>query len=89
MKPKLETLLKFGRYLRQRRLDDGAVELESLEVHFQLDKSKKRALDVVLEEDMEVHHTVAELMVHANRCVALRNQVADDNPFNFIFYYFF
>ncbi len=68
--PKIATLLQLGRRMRQVRLLRGALELNSLEVHFKLDPDTKSILGIQHEPDLEVHQTIAEWMVFANACVA-------------------
>jgi exoribonuclease R len=67
--PRIVSLLTLARVLRQKRLDVGALELDSLNTKFRLAEDKT-VLGVEAEADLEVHATIAEWMVFANSTVA-------------------
>ncbi|KAM9318542.1 DIS3-like exonuclease 1 [Pholidichthys leucotaenia] len=71
----LEMLTHIARHLRARRDRGGALELEGVEVHAQLDE-EKNITALVLRQPLEVHETVAECMIYANHWVARKIQEA-------------
>ena len=67
----LKMLTVFGRYLKSEREKNGALDLTQSggELKFKLD-SEGEPMDVNCKEEMEVHNTIAELMIVANSTVA-------------------
>ncbi|XP_055982896.1 DIS3-like exonuclease 1 [Sorex fumeus] len=65
----ISMLTAIARYVRAQRAHRGALELEGVEVHVQLD-GKKNIHDLVPRQPLEVHETVAECMILANHWVA-------------------
>ncbi|KAH3745203.1 DIS3-like exonuclease 1 [Pelomyxa schiedti] len=59
-----------ARKLRADRLANGALELESDEVSFEIDPQTKHVIKLVPHGDLEVHHVVEEFMLLANEYVA-------------------
>ncbi|XP_013780030.1 DIS3-like exonuclease 1 [Limulus polyphemus] len=67
LKEALIKLTAIGRILKKRRLQSGALELDSLEVQFEFDSSYTHQVETVKsKEHLEVHETVAECMIFAN-----------------------
>lgn len=65
-------LTKFAIILKKQREAVGALELQSLEeIQINLDNSNK-PVKIETHDDLEIHHTVAEWMIYANHCVALK-----------------
>ncbi|XP_021568235.1 DIS3-like exonuclease 1 isoform X2 [Carlito syrichta] len=62
-------LTDIARHVRAKRNRCGALELEGVEVHIQLDE-KKNIHDLIPKQPLEVHETVAECMILANHWVA-------------------
>jgi DIS3-like exonuclease 1 len=50
----------------------GALELESDEMSVTLDDHRKSVVDLVPKAGLEIHHTIAECMIFANRAVGER-----------------
>ena len=67
----LKVLTVFGRFLKSRREQNGALDLTQTggELKFKLN-AEGEPLDVNCKEEMEVHSTIAELMIIANSTVA-------------------
>jgi exoribonuclease R len=67
----LRMLTVFGRYLKGQREKNGALDLTQTggELKFKLD-SEGDPMDVKCKEEMEVHNTIAELMIICNSTVA-------------------
>ena len=68
----LNLLTNFARFRkRYRETIGGAVDLSSSssELKFELD-SNGHPIQVSTKEDKEIHHTIAEMMIFANQCVA-------------------
>ena len=63
------TLDTLARIMRKKRMDEGALELESEEVKFRLD-SNKRPVEVYISRPAEANHLIEEFMLLANRTVA-------------------
>eukprot|EP00124_Ichthyophonus_hoferi_P004414 Ihof_evm1s482 gene=Ihof_evmTU1s482 len=78
LKECVRLLINTTRKLRGHRLADGALELESEEVRFQIEKKitndngsfKYEVADVIPKKPLEIHATVAECMIFANHHVA-------------------
>lgn len=65
-------LTKFARILKKQREVVGALELQSLEeIQINLDNANK-PVKIETHDDLEIHHTIAEWMIYANHCVALK-----------------
>lgn len=67
--PKIKHLWQRGLTLRAGRLQQGALELDSITINFEM-TDDKRVSDVVDEAHLEMHAIIAEWMVYANQCVA-------------------
>jgi ribonuclease R len=65
----INTLNNIARILRQKRLKQGAVNFETVEVKFRLDE-KGKPLEVVPKERKDAHKMIEEFMLLANREVA-------------------
>lgn len=65
----LQTLNIIAKILRQKRVDNGAIEFEQAEVVFELD-NKGRPLSIVPKQTYDTHRLVEEFMVLANNRVA-------------------
>jgi exoribonuclease R len=68
----LRALTLLTRELRQVRIDNGALELDSVEPHFTLDPETNAPVAVVDALDIEMKRVIAELMIMANCLVAQR-----------------
>ncbi|XP_049633626.1 DIS3-like exonuclease 1 isoform X2 [Suncus etruscus] len=64
----IRKLTDIARHIRAKRAHCGALELEGVEVHVQLDG--KNIHDLIPKQPLEVHETVAECMILANHWVA-------------------
>lgn len=64
------TLNKLSQTLRSHRFDEGAINFHSTEVRFRLDENAN-PVGIVLKESKESHQLIEELMLLANRFVAL------------------
>ncbi|KAM9585745.1 DIS3-like exonuclease 1 isoform 1-T1 [Trichechus inunguis] len=62
-------LTDIARHIRAKRDRCGALELEGVEIHVQLDE-KKNIHDLISKQPLEVHEMVAECMILANHWVA-------------------
>ncbi|XP_029000136.1 DIS3-like exonuclease 1 [Betta splendens] len=69
----LEMLTQVARHLRAQREQEGALELEGVEVRAQLDE-ERNITALVPRQPLEVHETVAECMIYANHWVARKIQ---------------
>ncbi|KAG1662932.1 DIS3-like exonuclease 1 [Nymphon striatum] len=69
LKSSLKLLLDISRHFRYQRLMKGGLELDSVEVQFEL-TSEKQVENLMLKESLEIHETVAEFMIMANHWVA-------------------
>lgn len=56
--------------LRKKRFDDGAINFSSTEVRFKLDE-KGKPIGIIVKESKEAHQLIEELMLLANKHVAL------------------
>jgi ribonuclease R len=65
----LQELNKIAKILRQRRIDNGAIEFEQAEVVFELDSNGK-PISIVPKQTCDTHRLVEEFMVLANNRVA-------------------
>ncbi|CAM9816148.1 DIS3-like exonuclease 1 [Lampetra fluviatilis] len=68
----LGRLTDVARAMRARRTEEGGLELESVEVRVQMSESRDSIADLVPQQPLEVHETVAECMIAANHWVARR-----------------
>ncbi|KAK9868213.1 hypothetical protein WJX84_011417 [Apatococcus fuscideae] len=75
LKANLQALCKFADHLRQGRLENGAMELESAELQFET-SAEGEATGVKTKQELPMMRTVAELMIHANSTVAARIHAA-------------
>lgn len=67
----VKSLVMIGEVLKDRRSQQGGVELEGIEIkiHFG-DRDKNEIDDLIPKEGLKVHETVAEFMIFANHWVA-------------------
>ncbi|VDM19023.1 unnamed protein product [Hydatigera taeniaeformis] len=66
-------LIRIASHIRHLRIDQGGLELDSVEVSVKFENPKERtgALeDIIPKETLEMHSTVAEMMIFANHWVA-------------------
>lgn len=71
----ISMLVRIASQIREMRLDQGGLELESIEVSVKFENPEERSgklEDIVPKEPLEMHSTVAELMIFANHWVARR-----------------
>jgi len=68
----LRNLLKLTRQIRARRVDNGALELASQEVRFELDSETQDPTDVAEYQQRETNKLIEELMLLANQAVATK-----------------
>lgn len=66
----LQTLNAFAKLLHQRRMDEGGIRFETEEVKFRLDEAM-RPMALFVKERKDAHKLIEELMLLANRQVAL------------------
>lgn len=69
----LSILARIASSIRARRLERGGLELESIEVSIQFANPETRTgslQDIIPKEPLEMHSTVAELMIFANHWIA-------------------
>ncbi|KAJ8307659.1 hypothetical protein KUTeg_014786 [Tegillarca granosa] len=72
-------LMEIARHLKAKRIQGGALELESVEVQVQLTETKSIA-DLTPKDHLEIHDTIAECMIFANHWVA--KKIAEVFPNN-------
>jgi len=65
----LKELNMMARVLRQRRITNGALEIEQDEVHFTLDENR-HPVSIYFTEPTEANHLIEEFMLLANRTIA-------------------
>ncbi|KAJ3445228.1 exosome complex exonuclease rrp44 [Anaeramoeba flamelloides] len=70
----IRNLNMLAKNLRAKRVQDGALQLASPEVHFSLDSVTQEPLDVEIYKIKEVNHLVEEFMLLANISVAKKIQ---------------
>ncbi|KAL3312654.1 DIS3 mitotic control, partial [Cichlidogyrus casuarinus] len=71
----IRLLVRVATQIRTRRLKRGGLELDSIEVSVRFEDQKSRSgrlEDLIPSEHLEMHSTVAELMIFANHWVARR-----------------
>lgn len=68
----LRTLLKLTRQIRARRVENGALELASQEVRFELDSETQDPTDVAEYQQRETNKLIEELMLLGNQAVATK-----------------
>lgn len=73
----INQLMNVARHLKSKRSKGGALELESVEVQFQLTETKS-VEDLTPKDHMEIHDTIAECMIFANHWVA--KKIAETFP---------
>ncbi|XP_056147130.1 DIS3-like exonuclease 1 [Lampris incognitus] len=71
LKQALELLTHIARRLCTQRERGGALQLESMEVHAQLDQ-EKNITALLPSKPLEIHETVAQCMIYANHWVACK-----------------
>jgi len=62
-------LNSFAKALRERRMNEGAIAFEKVEVKIKLD-SQGKPLEIFFKEQKEAHHLIEEFMLLANKTVA-------------------
>ena len=77
LRDQLSLLTELGRQRKTQRGELGALELRSVELKFKLDENGHPS-KVIEKEELEIHNTVAELMIMANEFVA--KQIYDSYP---------
>ncbi len=79
------TLNAMAEKLRGRRMADGALEFDRVEVHFEVDE-KGHPLSVYFKESKEANKLIEEFMLLANRTVAeFVGKVKDKSPKTFVY----
>lgn len=73
----IDLLMDVARGLKSRRVQGGALELESVEVQVQLSETKSIE-NLNPKEHLEIHDTIAECMIYANHWVA--KKIAETFP---------
>jgi DIS3-like exonuclease 1 len=88
LSPSVSLLVKISRAWKRSLIDNGAMEFDSTEFRFSLSEGSNNAAPdgIVPHLDLEVHETVAELMIAANSYVAVRTCV--QSSFSHFFYGF-
>ncbi|ORX46300.1 RNB-domain-containing protein [Hesseltinella vesiculosa] len=71
LQPKVQLLAKILRVFRERRTQQGGLELASAEVKFKI-MNKDQVTDVIPKGELEIHGLVAEAMILANAAVGRR-----------------
>ncbi|KAI9306837.1 hypothetical protein BJ944DRAFT_262892 [Cunninghamella echinulata] len=71
LRPSVHQLAKVLRVFKQRRIEKGALELESTEVKFKMGDNNK-VNDIIPKDALEIHGLVAEAMILANAAVGKR-----------------
>lgn len=66
----LHTLNQMAKALREKRMDNGAINFERTEVKFEIDEATGRPLSVYFKEQKDAHKLIEEFMLLANRTVA-------------------
>lgn len=72
LRDSVRLLMSVADTIRQQRMGLGALELESDEMSVTLDSHRKSVVDLIPKAGLEIHHTIAECMIFANRAVAER-----------------
>ncbi|KAK5576335.1 hypothetical protein RB653_007476 [Dictyostelium firmibasis] len=73
IKKDLLELRSIFKLLQKERFDNGALDLESIEVRFQFNsKDSSQPEKIILKNDLEIHQLVAEYMILANAHVATK-----------------
>ena len=74
----LRRLLGISKVLRDRRFEEGALELASAEVKFELDVDRLQAKDMTLYQGFETNSMVEEFMLLAN--IAVARKILENYP---------
>lgn len=85
-KEELMTLNRIAQHYRKKRLDKGALNIESEEMRFKLDEDKN-PIEVIIKTSKEAHKLIEEFMLLANRYVAefIGKPSKDRDPIPFIY----
>ncbi len=68
----LQMLNNMAKILRQKRMDNGAINFERTEVKFEIEEATGRPLSIYFKEQKDAHKLIEEFMLLANRTVAER-----------------
>lgn len=79
MKTELQATNALAKELRKERVENGALEIESDEVKFELDE-EGRPVSIVPKIVQEAHQLIEDMMLLANRRVAARVAALEDPP---------
>lgn len=69
-KDELLKLDELAKKMRGRRIKDGSIEMNSIEVRFQLDETTKKPIGVTFKQSKEANKLIEEFMLLANKVVA-------------------
>ncbi|KAJ1995252.1 hypothetical protein GGI25_002266 [Coemansia spiralis] len=70
LRPSLVELTQIMRVLRERRRQNGALELASIEIKFEFDRATGEITELRPKRSLEIHRVIEEAMVFANQAVA-------------------
>lgn len=69
-KDEILALDKLAKIMRSKRIQDGSIEMGSIEVRFKLDKETKKPVDVYFKTQKDSNKLIEEFMLLANKLVA-------------------
>lgn len=69
-KDEILALDKLAKIMRSKRIQDGSIEMGSIEVRFKLDKETKKPIDVYFKTQKDSNKLIEEFMLLANKLVA-------------------
>ena len=69
-KDEILALDKLAKIMRDKRIQDGSIEMGSIEVRFKLDKETKKPIDVYFKTQKDSNKLIEEFMLLANKLVA-------------------
>lgn len=69
-KDEILALDKLAKIMRDKRIQDGSIEMGSIEVRFKLDKETKKPVDVYFKTQKDSNKLIEEFMLLANKLVA-------------------
>ena len=69
-KDEILALDKLAKIMRGKRIQDGSIEMGSIEVRFKLDKQTKKPIDVYFKTQKDSNKLIEEFMLLANKLVA-------------------
>jgi ribonuclease R len=70
-KDELNTINSMAKIIREKRLKDGAIAFDKVEVRFKLDEAKK-PVEVYFKVQKDAHKLIEEFMLLANKAVAMK-----------------